>query len=308
MITDLEPEIRDYATFKTQILTPSTYVEECESWDDMEGLEDNDEEDLEDWDDLQLTTRYHPLYTLVYRTLRRICLEQQRIIKTGRDLALLSLAFQRLSTLSELSLDFCETLVDVDWVKIYLALNMTLEEKSYEHHVQLVSTAMKSVKDRSVSIHTVQLVGLSFIYDDPWHIRDTRLLTTLLAELLENASRLRLLVCHLALGIISHLKLKIHQLELCSTSVARDSLETFLRTNTNGMQSIAFHDVNLIDQNWVSNIQLVPADLCKMIGIRVTKTCEPSCRCSFHKGWKLFLDHVCPFPALKAMKRKRYVQ
>ena len=198
--------------------------------------------------------------------------------------------------------------MDVDWVKTYLALDMTMEEKSYEHHVQLVSTAMKTVKDRSVSIHTVQLVGLSFIYEDPWHIRDTRLLTALLAELLENASRLRLLGSHSALGIVSHLKLKLHHLELCSTSVTRHSVETFLRTSINGMQSIAFHDVDLIEQNWVSNIQLAPADLRKMIDIRVTKTRGPSCRCSFHKGWKLYLDHACPFPALTAMKRKRYVQ
>lgn len=97
MITDPEPEIRDYATFKTQILTPNNYVEECECWDDVEGLEEDDVEDLEDWDDLQLTRRYHPSYTLVYRTFRRICSDQQRIMKKGRDLALLSLAFQRAS-------------------------------------------------------------------------------------------------------------------------------------------------------------------------------------------------------------------
>lgn len=221
---------------------------------------------------------------------------------------MLSLAFQRLPKLSELSLDFCEALVDVDWVKTYLALNMTLQEKSYEHHVQLLSTAMKSVKDRSMSIHTVQLVGLSFIYDDPWQIRDTRLLTTLLAELLENTSRLRLLESHSALGIISHLKLKIRQLELCSTNVARDSLETFLRTNINGMQSISFHDVNFTDQIGLTKSRLAPTHLRKTIGIQATKTSEPSCRCSFHEGWKLFLDHECPFPAMPAMERKRRVQ
>jgi hypothetical protein len=175
----------------------------------MEGFENDDAEGLGDWDDLQLTGRDHPSYTLVYRTLRRICSEQQRIIKTGRDLALLPLAFQRLPKLSELRLEFCEALMDVNWVKTYLALDMTMEEKSYEHHVQLVSTAMKSVKERSVSIHTVQLVGLSFIYEDPWHIRDTRLLTALLAELLENASRLRLLGSHSALGIVIPFEVEI---------------------------------------------------------------------------------------------------
>jgi hypothetical protein len=68
-----------------------------------------------------------------------------------------------------------------------------------------------------------------------------------------------------------YVKLKIHQLELCSTHVACDSLQAFLHTNNNSMQSIAFHDAHFIEQSWADN-QLKPADVYKMIGIPVLKT------------------------------------
>lgn len=220
---NLEPEIRDYTTFKAYILTPDSYIKECESQDNLE--------DLEDKDDLEYTGRYHPSYTLVYRTLRRIYVEQRHIIETGRDSVLISLAFQRFTKLSKLSLEFCETLGEEDQVESYLTLDIIIQEKSYEHYIQLVSAAMKSIKDRNISVHSIQLAGLSLIYDNPQRTRDIYLLITLLTELLEYASSLQLLQSDLVLEILSHSKLNIHQLELCSSHVAYGSLESFLRTN-----------------------------------------------------------------------------
>lgn len=40
MKVDLELEILEYATFKPQILTPETYVDVCEVWDDAVFLDD----------------------------------------------------------------------------------------------------------------------------------------------------------------------------------------------------------------------------------------------------------------------------
>lgn len=229
----------------------------------------HDAEYLENLDELEYTWRYHPSYTLVYKTLRRIYAEQRRIIETGKDLNLVSLAFQRLPKLTELSLVFCDTLVQLDWVKSYLVLDMTMEEKSYEHHIQVLLAAMNSAKVCGVSIQTMQLAGLSLPYDDPWCTRDTHLLATILIQLVEHVSRLQLIGSHSAFELLSHAKLNIHQLDLCSIYVTRDSVENFLRTNAKSIHTLSVQGAKVTRHNRLGYTNLVPADIRKMIGTRI---------------------------------------
>ncbi|OQE39888.1 hypothetical protein PENCOP_c006G03900 [Penicillium coprophilum] len=64
----LNPEIREYDVFRTEILTPDGYVDICEGYDDVKGRED--------WDEMEYLSGDHPSYTRVYKTIRRICAEQ----------------------------------------------------------------------------------------------------------------------------------------------------------------------------------------------------------------------------------------
>ncbi|KAF7586154.1 hypothetical protein BBP40_009396 [Aspergillus hancockii] len=94
----LKSEIQNYEVFKTDILTPADYVEICEGYDDVHCCED--------WDEMEYFSGDHPLYTRVYKTIRRTCAEQQEIIEAGRDSTLMNLTFRQLSNLKELVLVF----------------------------------------------------------------------------------------------------------------------------------------------------------------------------------------------------------
>ena len=107
-------------------------------------------------------------------------------------MTLVSLALQRFSNLKELVLIFCETLEDEVWVKDCQKLHdMTMQEKSYESHIQLVLAALGSARDRSKPVHKIQLAYLSIPDDNPWRSPDWRFLIILLTELVKHAPSLR---------------------------------------------------------------------------------------------------------------------
>ncbi|OGE47473.1 hypothetical protein PENARI_c043G04352 [Penicillium arizonense] len=188
---------------------------------------------------------------------------------------------------------------------------MTLQEKSYEHHIQLVSAALNSAKRYNVSIQTIQLIDLSLPNDTPWrrppppsHMS----LAVLLTDLVEHASSVRLLRSHSALDLLSHAKLNIHQLDLCSINVKRVSLENFLHANAESIRSLSFRDVDVIEPNRLEGATLTPAYIRSMTDVPVKKTSKLSCQCSFQEGWKLFFDHDGPLSVPRVTKRKRCAQ
>lgn len=90
---------------------------------------------------------------------------------------------------------------------------MTMHEKPYECHIQLVLAALKSASDRSVHVNKIQLVDLSLPADTPWRKLDTQFLTILLTELMEYARSLRLLRSNSALALLSHVDINIRELD-----------------------------------------------------------------------------------------------
>lgn len=121
---------------------------------------------MDDWhsDESESSGTYHPSYTLVYKTVRNIFAKQRKITDWKRDATLISLALQRLPNLTELALEFGERTGEVGWVKSYLDL-MSMDEKFFEHHIQVVSAALISARDRCVPIQEVQLTNLSLLCD-----------------------------------------------------------------------------------------------------------------------------------------------
>lgn len=194
-------EIRNYRYFKTQFLTPDEYVDRCEEYDDVL--------DREDWEGPEYLSDDHPSYTSVYKTLRRTCVEQQVIIKTGRASTLMSLAFKLLYNLKELILVFCETLSDEDWERDYQQAYDMTQQTSYEHHIQLVLVALKG---RSTPLKVIQLTCLEPPNDLPSGSWDS--LTIPLTELVGHALGLRLVESGLPLALLCPITLNIRELAL----------------------------------------------------------------------------------------------
>lgn len=292
-----ETEIRDYDFFKTEILTPGDYVEICEGYDDVHGRED--------WDEMEYLSGDHPSYTRVYKTIRRICAEQQEIIKAGRDSTLVKLAFQLLSNVKELVLVFRQTQGDEDWEGDYQELNDMTEQNSYEYHIQLVLAALKG---RSVPIQGVQLTCLELPKDPQLGSPYWNPLTILLTELLRHAPVLRLVGSDLVLALLSRVSLNIRELDMCSIYSELIFVESFLQSNAKSLRSLSVHNVEVTERNKEGIAQLTPAHVDDMINLKIEREKRLgkfSCSRSFRDGWKLFFNYDGLISCPKAKKRKR---
>jgi hypothetical protein len=136
-------DILDFDWFKSDIFTPDTYVEEAKDLYDA-GYPANE----------------CPSYMVIYDALRSVCEEQRSIVDCDVDLTMLSSALAALPQLTELSLCFYETIGrKQEWLKSYLALDMTMAEKSYEHHIRTVTNAVQSARNSGIFLYAMHLSG-----------------------------------------------------------------------------------------------------------------------------------------------------
>jgi hypothetical protein len=91
-------EIRDFDRFRSDILTPNSYVDLAKAVYD----EDSDEDEC-------------PLYMAIYKTVRSMCREQRNVVDEGADLILSSI-FSTLPLLTEVRLSFYKVLGRCDRV------------------------------------------------------------------------------------------------------------------------------------------------------------------------------------------------
>jgi hypothetical protein len=248
----------DYETFKARVLTSRDYLEDCEYW--------------ESWSDSGGPEGSYPSYSLLYVKMREICVEQWQIVQMGRDFALLSLTLENLPRLAEFSLKFCETLETEDWVES-VVWRMTMKERPYEHHIRQVSTAM------TASVRTIQLIGLSLCHSGPRRVRDMHYLTTSLAGLLRFARRLRLLWSESALESLAEITLDIHELDLCSISIAQEFLTAFLRTNARSIHRLGLHNVEVSNGRCKPNISLCPQSIGETLDVSFQGNSKLSYEC-----------------------------
>ncbi|KAJ9315767.1 hypothetical protein DTO271D3_4023 [Paecilomyces variotii] len=182
----LRPEILDFEYWTSNLFTFQThrYVEEAKELYDL---------------------KYHdgecPSYMVIYDRLQKICEEQRGIINTDTDIAVLSSALQKLPKLAELRVDFCRPVQKGDWLQSYLDLDMTMGEKSYEHHLKVVSKAIWIANGSGVPLRTVCLSQLQLPYHDGRKEEQYpgRFLETL-RVLLDRIENLRLDRCNFLLG------------------------------------------------------------------------------------------------------------
>ncbi|KAE8384352.1 hypothetical protein BDV23DRAFT_177127 [Aspergillus alliaceus] len=251
----LKPEIMDFKQFKSNILTPEDYVEEANEIYEIGYPADT-----------------CPLYIVIYDTLCHIYNEQRDIIEKGADTALLSVTLRQLPRLSALHLYFCENLAEESWVESYLALDMTIKEKTYKHHVRVVSDALRAAKDRGSCLQAIHLSGLQLPFYRPWDvIPDTCSLVEALEGLLMHIPTVRLTEAGSVLELLSHALLGLHQLELCRGTVRQASLQDFLQMNIQSVKSLGFHDISLFDSDLLGQlVKLSPQLLCNMLATPAT--------------------------------------
>jgi hypothetical protein len=100
-----------------------------------------------------------PPYMTIYHAGHSICEEQCDIVEEDVDLTVLSSVFRAFPQLREVAIHFQLTLGEHDWLESYsyfLGL-MSTNEKSYEHYVRMVSNAIQSARQSSLSIDTISL-------------------------------------------------------------------------------------------------------------------------------------------------------
>ncbi|GAD97765.1 hypothetical protein PVAR5_6445 [Paecilomyces variotii No. 5] len=182
----LKPEILDFDYYTSHIFTFQTYryVEEAKEIYDL---------------------KYHdgecPPYMVIYDRLRTMCEEQRSIIDSDLDLTVLSSALQKLPKIRELKVDFCQPVEKKDWLEPYLDLDMTMPERSYGHHLQVVSNAIRVASYTGLALHTICLSQLQLPYHHSWQQQYSGSLLKVLGELLEHIKHLRLDRCNFILEL-----------------------------------------------------------------------------------------------------------
>jgi hypothetical protein len=176
-----------------------------------------------------------PPYMTIYHAGHSICKEQCEIVGNGVDLTVLSSALKALPRLREVAVHFQLTPDEHYSLELYsyfLGL-MSTSEKSYEHHFRVVSNAIQSARQSSISIDTISLVGFDPLYHSsyPQINPDLSTLSVSLGELLDRVRLLRLTRSESALELIAHCPLKLYQLDMCYVKVQRTALKAFLETN-----------------------------------------------------------------------------
>ena len=232
----------------------------------------------------------HVPYWLVYRTFKEICQEQHAIVESCEDSTMLSKAFKELPRLNELRLNFCQTLIQDEWVSIYM--DRTVTENSVRHHFQVISTALKARRDSGGFIKTIHLSDLEMPCFSPFRL-DPKLqvLRVHLRDLLKCASNLRLSGSGSVLKFLACVDLDIRHLELCQFTVNQTAFRGFMQAHMRSISSIACHGVNLIVSNpkAFGMIDLSPEFCDSILHVNSFKTCvtRSICLACFKEGWRL---------------------
>ncbi|KFY66238.1 hypothetical protein V496_02135 [Pseudogymnoascus sp. VKM F-4515 (FW-2607)] len=269
----LKTEILDFDLFRSDILTPDSYVDMSKEKYDA-GYE------ADEFDS----------YMAIYKAVHDICSEQRSIVDEGADLILSSI-FCALPLLQEVRLSFCEVLEDDDWL---LTSDMIIKEEFYRHHLQVVSSAIQSARSVGVAIHTVSLLHFELPYYHSWEQPNLGQLSESLRQLLGNIKVLRLRgVSDSVLELLSHCAFDLHQLDMCGVVAPEKVIKDIFETNKKSIRSIGFHDVGILGlKRQYSNTPLSASMLCCMLGVPQSTLCRAAdCGCLLWRkeGWRLMV-------------------
>jgi hypothetical protein len=234
-----------------------------------------------------------PPYMKIYHDARSVCEEQHNIVEEGLDLTLLSSVFGALPQLKGVGLHFRATTRQEKLLDLYMG-EMSIAEKSYEHHIRVILNAIKKARKGGISIDSLDLRGFDLRGFDilDRDIRDQETLSEIFGELVGCVQNLRLTQSSSALELLSRSTLKLCQLEMCDIIVQHTDLKHFLEINKKYIRSIGFHNVNTVETNWLEETKLSSGAICSMLNVpQSTPVREVDCGCSrlWEKGQRLLL-------------------
>lgn len=264
--------ILDFDTYKRDILTPELSVEIAKDLCDA-GREADE----------------YPPYMAICQQLNSICREQRDIIDGGVDSLVLPETLRALPHLTEVELVSDHPLAYENW----FLPEMAREEKSWEHHIRLLSQAIESARCKGIDINEISLTGFRFRYGRQRELRDVKSLADSLVSLLLHIPVLRLTGSRDVVWLLSKCPLAIKRLDICGLLCEEHILTEFLVMNKS-VQSIGLHDVTIysLDQHPAEFVPLSPATLCSFLGLpRSTPSWEADCGfLPFRKeGWRVLL-------------------
>jgi hypothetical protein len=274
----------DFNNFKSNIFTPENYVDDNKNLFDTGCPADN-----------------CPSYMAIYDSLHSLCREQHEILGSNTDLMTLSCAIRALPKLTAFRLNFCEASVvsnrDPEWAESYLDSDMTMAEKSYEHHIGVAANAIGSARNSGVSIRILHLSGFELSRYSPWRkALNLGTLSASLRGLLDQVQVLRLSYSGFPLELLSRYTLNLCELDMCCLTVKQAALEEFLAANTKSVLSIGFHNVIVTSGHLgltPKRFKLSPELLCSMLKVAPSSTLYKTagCECPLfrERGWRLLL-------------------
>lgn len=118
-------------------------------------------------------------------------------------------------------MSFSDVSEEDDWALQSLASGMMIKEEFYTHHLQVVTSAIRSARSKSVAVNTFSL--LDFDLHDRRRIPDLDTLSESLRQLLEHTKTMHLCASDCVLQLLSHSKLNSRQLDICR-AVAADKV------------------------------------------------------------------------------------
>ncbi|KFZ19232.1 hypothetical protein V501_00758 [Pseudogymnoascus sp. VKM F-4519 (FW-2642)] len=288
----LNPEILDFSRFRSDILTPDSYVDQAKDMYDA-GYEADE---------------FHS-YMAMYKTVHSICREQRSIVDEGADL-MLSSVFCALPLLQEVRLSFYEVLEDDGWL---LTSDMVIKEELYKHHLQVVSSAIQRARSAGVAIHTISLLQFELPFYDSWEEPNLGPLSESLRQLLKNVKVLRVRgVFKRVLELLSHCAFDLHQLDMCRVAPGK-IVKDFFETNKKSIRSIGFHDVGILGipglNRLYSKTPLSASMLCRMLGVPQSTLCRAAaCGCLLWRkeGWRLMFGDDCSQLSTGTSAKRKY--
>lgn len=232
-------------------------------------------------------------YMLVYDTFKCICQEQSEILESCEDLTVLLNAFMELPRLSELRLEFCQTLMKEEWVAF--CMDRTVTDNTILHHFQVLSIALKAGRDAGVFVRTLHLSNLEMAYL-PSLRKDPRvhLLKLHFCDLLKCAPNLRLSGSASPVKILALIDLHLQHLELCQITVLQSVFQEFMQNNASSIHSIGCHQVRLIASHW-RVVELSPEFCDEFLKGGSFTMCmsASSCLICLKDGWRLLNHQNC---------------
>jgi hypothetical protein len=172
-----------------------------------------------------------------------------------------------------------------------------MHKKSCQHHLRVISNALRRARNMGIQVQVVNLSGLCCSAP---HTRQKSFwgrLSEPLTELLGSAQILRVSRYSYVVEVLSQCALTLRQFDMCRTVVRDESLRVFLERNKKSLRSVGVHNTSCshMDQPGINFSRLSSDILLRMLnGVVQSALCQAAdcddCPRPRAQGWRLVLE------------------